>query len=69
VFYRYRCCQDDFLPFTVSYHTLECPHHAIEAQVLVGFPECVKGVLCLNQGHQELQVQREEMTVGDRHFP
>jgi len=46
----------------------ECPHYAIEAEVQAGFPECAKGVPCLDQGQQELQVWREEMTVGYRHF-
>ena len=69
MFYCHRRCQDDFLSFAVSYHALECPYYAIEAEVLADFPECAKGVLCLDQRHQELQVQREEMTVGDHHFP
>jgi len=67
-FYHHRHYLDDCVPFTVSYHAFECPHYAIEAEVQAGFPECVKGVPCLNQGQQELQVRREEMTVGYRHF-
>jgi len=67
-FYHHRRCQDDFLPFAVSYHAFVVSHHAIEAKVQVGFPEFVKGVLSPNQGLQELQVQREEMMVSDHHF-
>jgi len=36
--------------------------------VQAGFPEFAKGVPSPNQRHQELQVWREEMMVGDHHF-
>jgi len=69
VFYRHRRYLDDCVPFAVSYHTFECLHYAIEVEVQAGFPECAKGVLCLDQRQQELQVRREEMMVGYRYFP
>jgi len=59
----------DFIPFAVLYHALEHRHCAIEAVGLAGFPEYVKGVLCLDQRLQELQVQREEVMVLNCHFP
>ena len=69
MFYRHRRYLDDCIPFTVLYYAFEYPHYAIEAEVQAGLPECVKGVLYLDQGQQKLQVWREEMTVDDHHFP
>ena len=69
MFYCHRRYLDDCVLFIVSYHTLEHHHCAIEAAGLADFSKYAKGVLCLDQGKWELQVQREEMMVGDHHFP
>jgi len=37
-------------------------------EVQAGFPEFAKGVPSPNQGHQELQVRREEMMADDHYF-
>ena len=67
MFYHHKCYLDDCILFVVSYHALE-HHHCAIAAGLAGFSEYVKGVLCHDQGQQELQVQKEEMTVLNHHF-